>query len=98
MQQIDYDARWPEKDPAAFVQFSPIAHVDAVTTPLLVLHGSSDARVPPYQGRAFFEALAAHGKTTRMVAYPGSGHFPSRWEQRRDVFREVADWLKRYNP
>jgi len=33
-----------------------------------------------------------------MVTYPGSGHFPSRWEQQRDVFREVADWLKRYNP
>jgi dipeptidyl aminopeptidase/acylaminoacyl peptidase len=96
--QIDYDARWPEKDPAAFAQFSAMSYVDRVTTPLLVLHGLSDQRVPAYQGREFFEALAAHGKTTRMVAYPGSGHFPSRWEQIRDVFREVAEWLKKYNP
>jgi dipeptidyl aminopeptidase/acylaminoacyl peptidase len=96
--QIDYDARWPEKDPSAFSQFSAMAHVDAVTTPLLVLHGLSDQRVPAYQGREFFEALAAHGKTTRMVAYPGSNHFPSRWEQIRDVFREIVEWLRKYNP
>src|SRR5262249_53904793 len=56
VQQIDYDARWPEKDPAAFSQFSAMAHVDAVTTPLLVLHGLNDQRVPAYQGREFFEA------------------------------------------
>jgi dipeptidyl aminopeptidase/acylaminoacyl peptidase len=95
--QWDYDARWPERDPQAFSQFSAVAQADKVTTPLLVLHGEADLRVPTYQGREFFESLAARGKTTRMVTYPGSGHFPSAWEQRRDVFREVANWLARYN-
>jgi dipeptidyl aminopeptidase/acylaminoacyl peptidase len=95
--QWDYDARWPERDPQAFSQFSAVAQADKVTTPLLVLHGEADRRVPTYQGREFFESLAARGKTTRMVTYPGSGHFPSAWEQRRDVFREVANWLARYN-
>jgi dipeptidyl aminopeptidase/acylaminoacyl peptidase len=97
VQQWDYDARWPEKDPQAFAQFSAVTQAEKVTTPLLVLHGEADLRVPTYQGREFYEALAAHGKTTRMVTYPGSGHFPSAWEQRRDVFREIADWLARYN-
>jgi dipeptidyl aminopeptidase/acylaminoacyl peptidase len=45
-----------------------------------------------------FEVLAARGKTTRMVTYPGSPHFPTVWEQRQDVFRETAAWLARYNP
>jgi fermentation-respiration switch protein FrsA (DUF1100 family) len=43
---------------------------------MLILHGDADQRVPMYQGRQFFEALLAHGKTARMVAYPGSGPFP----------------------
>jgi dipeptidyl aminopeptidase/acylaminoacyl peptidase len=98
VQQIDYDARWPEKDPSAFTQFSAATHVSQVTTPILILHGAADLRVPTYQGREFFEALAANGKTTRMVTYPGSPHFPKLWEQRRDVFHEVAAWLARYNP
>lgn len=98
VQQIDYDARWPDKDPEAFTQFSAVMHSENVTTPLLILHGAADERVPTYQGREYFEVLAARGKTTRMVTYPGSPHFPTVWEQREDVFREIAAWLAKYNP
>ena len=98
VQQWDYDDRWPDKDAQAFSQFSAVNQSERVTTPLLVLHGEADERVPTYQGREFYEALAARGKTTRMVTYPGSGHFPRLWEQRRDVFREIENWLARYNP
>jgi dipeptidyl aminopeptidase/acylaminoacyl peptidase len=98
LQQIDYDARWPDKDPGAFLTFSAVMHAENVSTPLLILHGAADERVPTFQGREYFEVLAARGKTTRMVMYPGSPHFPTLWEQRQDVFREIAAWLARYNP
>jgi len=98
VQQFDYDARWPDKDPNAFLDFSAAMHSESVTTPLLILHGAADERVPTYQGREYFEVLAARGKTTRMVTYPGAPHFPTEWEQRKDVFREIAAWLARYNP
>ncbi|MFZ0731938.1 MAG: S9 family peptidase [Candidatus Sulfotelmatobacter sp.] len=98
VQQIDYDQRWTDKDPDAFLVFSAMMHSENVTTPLLVLHGAADERVPTYQGREYFEILAARGKTTRMVTYPGSPHFPTVWEQRQDVFREIAAWLAKYNP
>ena len=93
IQQFDYDGRWPEKDPEAFQQFSAVAHASAVTTPILILHGAADLRVPAFQGREFFEVLKANGKIARMVSYPGSGHFPRLWEQRKDVFKEIAAWL-----
>lgn len=96
--QVDYDLRWQEKDPQAFLQFSPVMHADQVTTPLLILHGEADLRVPAFQGREFFILLAERGKTVRMVTYPGSPHFPRLAEQRRDVFTEVKDWLAKYNP
>lgn len=98
IQQFDYDQRWPDKDPDAFLPFSAAMHSENVSTPLLILHGAADQRVPTYQGRELFEVLAARGKTTRMVTYPGSPHFPTVWEQRQDVFREIAAWLARYNP
>jgi dipeptidyl aminopeptidase/acylaminoacyl peptidase len=97
LQQIDYDARWPDKDPDAFLMFSPVMHSESVTTPLLILQGAADERVPPYQSRELFEVLSARGKTTRMVMYPGSPHFPAMWEQWQDVFREIAAWLARYD-
>ena len=98
VQQTDYDARWTDKDPNAFLDFSAVMHSENVSTPLLILHGASDERVPTYQGRELFEILAARGKTTRMVTYPGSPHSPRLWEQRQDVYREIAAWLAKYNP
>ncbi|MGC2106893.1 MAG: prolyl oligopeptidase family serine peptidase [Candidatus Acidiferrum sp.] len=71
---------------------------DQVTTPLLILHGAADLRVPTFQGREYFILLKERGKTVRMVSYPGSPHFPRLAEQRRDVFRELTDWLVKYNP
>jgi dipeptidyl aminopeptidase/acylaminoacyl peptidase len=98
MWQVDYDARLQEKDPTPILQFSAVMHVDRVSTPLLILHGEADARVPIFQGREFYILLAERGKTVRMVTYPGSPHFPQLAEQRRDVVTELGDWLKRYNP
>jgi dipeptidyl aminopeptidase/acylaminoacyl peptidase len=96
--QVDYDMRLQEKDPAPLLQFSAVMHADKVTTPLLILHGEADLRVPHFQGREFFILLAERGKTVRMVSYPGSPHFPRLAEQRRDVFTEIQHWLERYNP
>ena len=95
--QFDYDARWPDEDPEAFRKFSAVAFANKVTTPLLILHGEADKRVPTFQGYEFFQILAARGKTVRMVTYPGSPHFPNLWEQRLNVFQELTDWLQKYN-
>jgi dipeptidyl aminopeptidase/acylaminoacyl peptidase len=95
--QVDYDARWQEKDPAPLLKFSAVMFADKVTTPLLILHGEADLRVPALQGREFFVLLAERGKTVKMVTYPGSPHFPALAEQRRDVFRQINDWLAKYN-
>lgn len=96
--QVDYDARLQEKDPSPMLKFSAVMFADQVTTPLLILHGAADLRVPTFQGREYFILLKERGKTVRMVSYPGSPHFPRLAEQRRDVFRELTDWLVKYNP
>jgi dipeptidyl aminopeptidase/acylaminoacyl peptidase len=96
--QVDYDARMQEKDPAPMLQYSAVMYVDKVTTPLLILHGEADVRVPTFQGREYYVLLAERGKTVRMVTYPGSPHFPRLAEQRLDVFKELGEWLKKYNP
>jgi dipeptidyl aminopeptidase/acylaminoacyl peptidase len=96
--QTDYDARLQEKDPAPMLKFSAVMHADQVTTPLLILHGAADVRVPTFQGQEFYALLKERGKTVRMVTYPGSPHFPKLSEQQRDVFKETTDWLAKYNP
>ena len=97
IQQTDYDARWTDENPQAFRKFSAVAFANKVTTPLLILHGEADQRVPTFQGIEFFQILAARGKTVRMVTYPGSPNFPVLWDQRLSVMEEVTGWLERYN-
>jgi len=96
--QVDYDIRRQEKNPAPLLEFSAVMHADQVTTPLLILHGEADLRVPTFQGREFFVLLSERGKTVRMVTYPGSPHFPRLAEQRHDIFTELKAWLDKYNP
>jgi dipeptidyl aminopeptidase/acylaminoacyl peptidase len=95
--QFDYDARWTDEDPEDFRKFSAVAYANKVTTPLLILHGGADQRVPTFQGIEYFQILAARGKTVRLVTYPGSPHFPVLWEQRINVMQEVGEWLRKYN-
>lgn len=95
--QVDYDRRMQDKDPSPLLRFSAVMFADQVATPLLILHGEADERVPMLQGREFFVLLAERGKTVRMVTYPGSPHFPTLAEQRRNVFTEIRDWLAKYN-
>jgi dipeptidyl aminopeptidase/acylaminoacyl peptidase len=95
--QVDYDARLQEQDAAPFLRFSAIMHADQVTTPLLILQGEADLRVPAFQSREFFVLLSERGKAVREVTYPGSPHFPTRIEQRIDVMHQVADWFSKYN-
>jgi dipeptidyl aminopeptidase/acylaminoacyl peptidase len=97
-QQTDYDARLQEKDPGPMLKFSAVMFADKVTTPLLILHGSADVRVPIFQSSEFYALLKERGKTVRMVTYPGSPHNPRIAEQRRDVLDEVGSWLDKYNP
>jgi dipeptidyl aminopeptidase/acylaminoacyl peptidase len=96
--QTDYDARLQEKDPAPMLKFSAVMHADQVTTPLLILHGAADVRVPTFQGHEFYALLKERGKIVRMVTYPGSPHFPVLSEQQRDVFNQTTDWLAKFNP
>jgi len=97
VQQIDYDQRWQEKEVEPFLKFSAVMFADKVTTPLLILHGTNDIRVPMLQGLEFYALLAERGKTVRMVTYPGAPHFPTLWEQRRNVLEEIAAWLAEHN-
>jgi hypothetical protein len=59
---VDYDMRYQEKDPTPFLEFSAVMFADKVTTPLLILHGEADQRVPTLQGREYFVLLAERGE------------------------------------
>lgn len=77
-------------------ELSPLAHVDAVRAPTLILHGLADDVCPAGQAEQWFHALRTRGVTVRMVLYPGGSHLfvlNGRPSQRADYCRRVVDWV-----
>lgn len=75
---------------------SAITFVDQVTTPLLILHGGSDERVPTGQSMEYYRALKDRGKTVQLVFYPREGHGLSEYYHQLDKMRREYDWLNKY--
>ena len=68
---------------------SPITYADQVTSPVLVMHGASDTRVPPEQSVEFYRALRDLGKDVTFVRFPREGHGFTET-------RHIIDRLRRY--
>jgi dipeptidyl aminopeptidase/acylaminoacyl peptidase len=75
---------------------SPIREVRNVTTPTLILHGDSDARVHPAQGAEFFRALKVLGVPVEFIRYPREGHGIRERHHQVDLMRRVAGWYRRW--
>ncbi|WP_195571947.1 alpha/beta hydrolase family protein [Paenibacillus sp. 1001270B_150601_E10] len=75
---------------------SPIAYVEQVETPLLILHGEQDLRCPIEQAEQLFIALKRLGKETRFVRFPNSNHELSRGGHpglRIQRLEQIAGWF-----
>ena len=66
------------------------------TTPVLVLHGGEDTRVPTVLGLEFYRGLKLLGKTTEMVRYPREPHWFHEPAHQEDVQRRVLAWFDHY--
>ena len=53
---------------------SPIAHVDAVRTPVVLLIGEKDQRVATTQGKNYYHALKGRGKEVEMLCFKDDIH------------------------
>ena len=79
-----------------YLERSAISYSDKVTTPLLILHGGSDERVPIGQPMEFYRALKDRGKTTELVFYPREGHGFTEYYHQMDRMKREYEWISRY--
>lgn len=75
---------------------SPVAYAKRVKTPLLILHGANDQRVPIGQAMEFYRALKDGGQTVELVLYPRAGHGLTEYYHQIDRMRREFDWITKY--
>jgi dipeptidyl aminopeptidase/acylaminoacyl peptidase len=59
---------------AVYAERSPLAHVDALDTPLAVFQGEEDRIVPPEQAESIVAALREKGVPHAYLLFPGEQH------------------------
>lgn len=68
----------PLSDPEFLTAVSPIHKAHLIKTPLLVVHGENDPRVPVDEARQIIEAVKANGGIIDSLIFPDEGHGSSK--------------------
>ncbi|WP_435094353.1 S9 family peptidase [Halorubrum sp. N11] len=75
---------------------SPINNIEAIESPLFVLHGANDPRVPVGEAEQIVERAREQGVPVRKLIFDDEGHGFAKLENRIEAYREVVDFLAEY--
>ena len=81
---------------ANFEEHNPVNFVDQWQTPMLVVHGQLDYRVPVTQGIATFTALQRRGIPSKFLYFPDENHWVLKPQNSVQWHFEVNQWLHHY--
>ena len=76
--------------------WSPVRFANGMNTPMLVIHGERDYRVPVGQGLLIYGVLKAKGVPARLVYFPDENHWVLKARNSLLWYREVHAWLARW--
>lgn len=88
---------WEKNNPAArktFEQFNPINFVDKWNTPIMIVQGGRDYRVPIEQGLQAFQVAQLRGIKSRLLYFPDENHWVLKPQNALVWQREFYKWLK----
>ena len=75
---------------------SPMKKIDRIKTPLFVIHGKNDPRVPYTEAEQVVKALKDRNAVVEYKLYDDEGHGISKLKNRLELYPLVADFLDKY--
>lgn len=84
------------ESPDEFEKHNPVNYVQNWKTPMLVIHGQLDYRVPVTQGIATFTALQRRGIPSKFLYFPDENHWVLKPENSVQWHTEVNQWLHQH--
>jgi len=77
-------------------KYNPLRHASGFSSPMLVIHGERDYRVPYVQGLEIYNVYKAMGLPARLVCYPDENHWILKPQNSLHWYSEVLTWLRRW--
>ena len=65
----------PYRDPTRYIRESPSEHIAEIRTPMLVIHGEQDFRVPVSEALRLWTDLRRHGVAAKFLYFPDENHW-----------------------
>jgi len=78
------------------LEWNPAMFAENFETPMLVIHGEQDFRVPVLQGLEVYGVYKGKGLDARLVYYPDENHWILRPNNSIFWYEELHNWLDRY--
>lgn len=88
---------WEKDNKAAqksYTLFNPVEHVEKWNTPIMIIQGGKDYRVPIGQGLEAFQAAQLQGIKSRLLYFPEENHWVLDYQNSLVWHREFYRWLK----
>ncbi len=85
---------WTKRE--AYEKSSPSNHVQDIHTPMLLVQGALDFRVPEGQAIQLFTSLQRRGVPSRLLYFPDEGHWVLKPQNSQLWYKTVLEWLDKY--
>lgn len=86
----------PWDDLESMQEWNPARHAENFETPMLVIHGELDYRVPLTHALEVYGVYKGQGLDARLVYYPDENHWIQSPQNSIHWFGEFHSWLERY--
>jgi dipeptidyl aminopeptidase/acylaminoacyl peptidase len=86
----------PLSDPEFLDSISPLGKAHLIKTPLLVLHGENDPRVPVSEARQIIRAIMSNGGEVDSLIFPDEGHGIDKRENLIASYRKEVEFLDQH--
>ncbi len=86
----------PWENKALYERFSPSEYVQNWKTPMLVIHGALDFRLPETEGFSVFTALQRRGVPSKFLYFPDENHWVQKSKNSLLWHETVLGWLDQW--
>jgi len=86
----------PEADREFLESISPNNNAQRIKSPLFIIHGTNDPRVPIGEAEQIAETLKRHGREVRLMKFEDEGHGLSKLKNRITGYSEAVEFLMRH--
>ncbi len=87
---------WDKPKPKSYTQFSPHLHVDKWDTPIMLITGANDFRIPYTESLQAFNVAQLRGIPSKLLFYPNENHWVTKPQNSIMWQREFFGWLDRW--